>query len=409
MKPDFWIGWRQVFASMVLLAVGAATIASAYSVVAVPLAKEFNPSRMVLMLAMTVMSLVSAMLSPVLGAKMDTLPIRLITATGTASLVAGYVSLSFATSFNQVLLAYGLLMAAANVLVGPMAASVLISRWFVRTRGRALGLAISGVAIGGLVFPPLIQLLLDAFDWRTAFRIMAAVIALLMFPAVAMLVDRPSDRGLLPDGDTQMPIARRDGEASSVLSSRAIVSSSSFWLLAISFGIVLAGMKGMVTNLVPIALDQGIGAQSAALLISIFAASGFIAKLGFAAFADRVGSRLIVIASLTGFGLGCATLVGAEHGYAVIAIGVALLGFFGGLVVPLQGLIVPDLFGQASMGRATGLLNLVILVALLITPPLFGMIFDVTGNYDTAFLTFGILASVCVLVLLKAQLKTATA
>lgn len=401
MGINFWLGWRQVIASVVILAVGAATIASAYSVVAVPLSHEFAPSRMVLMLAMTVMSLVSAMLSPFLGAKMDRMSLRWLMAIGTGALVAGYAVLSFATSFNQVLLAYALLMAPANVLVGPAAVSVLISRWFVRMRGRALGLAISGVAVGAFIFPPLIQLLLDTVEWRVAFRVMAMVIALLMFPAIMLLIDRPSDRGLNADGAAFDEPAERLGGQDAPVSTSAILRTTSFWVLVASFGVVLAGMKGMVTNLVPIALDVGISPQAAALLISIFAAAGFIGKMGFAAFSDRAGPRIILVLSLLGFSLGMACLVGARHGYVVIALGVGLVGFFGGLVVPLQGLVVPMVFGRASIGKATGLLNLVVLGTLLLTPPLFGGVFDATGRYDAAFIGFCVLPLMCVLLALR--------
>ncbi len=86
-----------------------------------PLAAEFGPSRFVLMLAMTVMSLVSGLISPVLGSLMDRVSLRKIVLAGAGFMVAGYLALSFAPSFNAVLAIFALLIAPANVLMGMMA------------------------------------------------------------------------------------------------------------------------------------------------------------------------------------------------------------------------------------------------------------------------------------------------
>ena len=97
MKRNFAIGWRQDGASMVIMAC-AAMVASTYGVIAVPLAQEFQPSRMVLMLAMTIMSLGSAVAAPLLGDLMDKVSLRKLIGCGIALLVGGYLALSFASS-----------------------------------------------------------------------------------------------------------------------------------------------------------------------------------------------------------------------------------------------------------------------------------------------------------------------
>ena len=369
-----------------------AMIASTYGVLAVPLGKEFGPSRMMLMMAMTVMSLVTAALSPLLGNLMDKLSLRKLMALGAALLIAGFVALSFAGSFAQVLVIYAVFMAPANVLIGPMIATVLLSRWFVRRRGRALGMSIAGVSIAGFVFPPLIQALLDAYAWRDAVRALAAILFVIAVPAVALIVDHPAARGLAPDGDPAPP-AQADAPArtaapAAAVPAWAILSNPTFWMIAALFAFILAGMKGMVTNIVPLATDQGVAPQAAALLISTFAAAGFVAKLVFAAIADRLDPRLMLAMAAGGFAAGMACLIFAEAGYAVMALAVALVGLFGGLVMPLQGVLVPRIFGQAVIGRASGLLNFVVLGLLLVSPPLFGLIFDKTGSYDAIFAVF---------------------
>jgi MFS family permease len=395
-QGSFAMGWRQVGSAFVLLAC-VATITSSYTVVAVPLAAEFKPSRAVLMLAMTVLAGTSAVLSPLLGGLMDKTSLKRMVLAGAALLGAGYATLTFAQSFSQVLLVYALLIAPANVLLGPVAVTVLLSRWFVKRRGTALGIAIAGISMGGILFPPIIQGFLDAFPWREALRLFALLILALTVVAAAFLVDSPAAKGLHPDGAAIDPAAAGLPKRPP-LSTRAIMTDPAFWLIFAMVAVVTSGMKGMVTNLAPLAVDQGVSPTAAAYLVSIYAGCSLVAKLGFAAVADRINLRYLAITSLVGFAAGMLVLTQAQLGYLLIAAGVGIVGLFGGLMVPLESMLGARVFGRDAVGRAVGLLSMVLLVALLSTPPLFGLIFDLTGSYSGIFYTFGGLAILATLV-----------
>jgi MFS family permease len=344
----------------------------------------------VLMLAMTVTSAVSALVAPFLGTLMDRVPLPRLMMLGSLLLAAGYGALSFTTSFIQVLIIFGLLVAPANVLLGPVAATVLLSRWFVKRRGTAVGIAIAGVSMGSVFYPPVVQWLLDNHEWREAFRLLALVLLVLTLPAAALVVNRPSDKGLYPDGAAEPPPAPpvRAGGREAVVSARAILSDPAFWITVTIITIVSGGMKGMVTNLAPIALDEGIQASDAALLISLYGACGFLSKLAFAALADRLGPRPLLFLTLVGFAAGMACMARVDAGYPVMAAGLVLIGFFGGFMIPLQSLLVPMIFGERVVGRAMGLMSMVLLIAGLASPPLFGLIFDLTGSYSAIFFAF---------------------
>lgn len=381
------IAWRQLFVCFMLMgAVG--MIASTYSLIAVPLAEEFQPSRTVLMLAMTVLSGGCAVLSPFLGSLMDRLSIKWMMVTGGVLLASGYFLLSLTTSFSQVLIIFGVLIAPANVLIGPVAITVLLSRWFTRTRGRAVGIAIAGISAGGFLYPFIIQGLLDAHQWREAFRLLGLVLLIWTVPATLMVVGRPSDAGLKIEEDSANPKSAEAERLKVQVSARQIMTDPAFWLLAVTVAIVTAGMKGMITNLAPLAMENGISLSDAAPLISVFAACSFIAKLNFAALSDRLGPRVLMFVALTGFAAGMLCLAQAAMGYYVIALGVAITGLFGGLMVPIESYIAPRVFGQHAVGRAMGLLTGTILIAMLATPPLFGFIFDISGSYRGIFWVF---------------------
>lgn len=396
MASGFAVGWRQVAVSFLLLA-ATGMIASTYSLVAVPLGKEFHPDRMTLMMSMTVLSGACAILSPTLGALMDQLSVRLLMTAGGLFLAAGYFAISYATSFNQVLIIFGLLIAPANVLIGPVAITVLLSRWFSQKRGRAIGIAIAGISAGGFLFPMIIQGLLDAHQWREALRLLALVLLIWTVPATLLVVDRPADRGLHPDGAGEPSEESRREAALAPVSVWDVLSDPAFWLICLTVATVTSGMKGMVTNLAPLAIDNGVAASKAAFLISIYAGCGFIAKINFALLADRFGPRVLMFAALGGFGFGMALLTRANLGFEAIALGVGCIGLFGGLMVPIESFLAPRVFGQRVVGKAMGLISGAILVALLLSPMLFGLIFDLTGSYDGIFWTYGGIALLAML------------
>ena len=396
MQRSFAVGWTQVGISLLLLA-ACGMIAATYSVVAVPLANEYRPSRTVLMLSMTVLSGTCAVLSPVLGTLMDRFSLRVMMVVGGLCLAAGYFAISMTSSFYQVLVIFGVLIAPANVLIGPVAVTVLLCRWFARWRGRAMGIAIAGISVGGFFFPMIIQGLLDAYQWREALQLLSLILLVWTVPLALLVVNRPADRGLYPDGDEEPPKQTQEKMDRPDISAKQILTDPAFWMIAGTVAIVTAGMKGMITNLAPLAIDNGVDASLAATLISVYAACSFIAKLNFAALSDRLGPRVLMFLALGGFAAGMACLTQASLGYWMIAGGVAVTGLFGGLMVPVESYIAPRVFGQRAVGRAMGLLAGVILVALLSTPPLFGLIFDLSGRYTAIFWTFAAIAILALL------------
>ncbi|MBV1918322.1 MAG: MFS transporter [Sphingomonadaceae bacterium] len=403
MSGKFSIGWRQVWLCLILLA-ASAMVTMTYGIISVPLMKEFEPSRMVLMLTMSVISVSNAVLSPLLGTLMDKASVRLIMFYGAASLSIGYFLLSFVTSFYQVLIVFGVFMAPAQVAIGAMAVTVLLSRWFSAMRGRALGIAISGISLGGFFFPPVAQALLDTFEWREAMRVFALVIALIVLPCVMLVVNRPSERGLHPDGADEDP---EHGDPSALvagLSTRAVLTDSTFWMLALICALVFSGMRGLVTNIAPMAVDEGVDPTLIAYLLSLYAAAGVVAKLGFAWIADRINPRLILFVALVGAGASHGCMVFADQGFAMIAAGAILMGMFGGIVLPLQSFLVPRIFGRNIVGRVSGLLGLAMFVFNFSSPPVFGLTFDIFGNYDVVYAVYSALMVIAMLILPRIRL-----
>ena len=385
-------GWRQVAIAMLIQAVSVGLIFSCYSIVAIAFSNTFEPSRMVLMFGLTATSLVGALLSPWLGSSVDRYSVRSLMMFGAAALTAGYFALSYVTSMWQVVLAYAVFVAPASVLSSSLPASVLLSRWFVRRRGFAMGIAAMGYSIGGFVFPPLVQYLIGHFEWRVGLRVLSVFIFLLTVPPIYLLVvDWPEDQNQYPDGDVELPAATPTAEVAP-LGNIGVLRSPNFWVAALAVGIVMAAGAAVLGNLAPFALDIGTGPAQATLAISFYALANLAGMLVFTSIADRVDLRYALIAGEVIL-ISSTLCFSSARTFPLLASGSALIGLSVGMITPLFGFLVARLYGAAMVGRVMGRMNTVIMLLLVLSPPLFGWVRDATGSYRYAFLVYSGLAA----------------
>lgn len=400
-------GWLLVGVAFLVLMVSSGSIMYSYSVVAVPLGAAFDASRMTMMLGITGMTLAGGLLSPFMGSLIDRWSLRLMMFLGAAGLALAYILLSFTTASWQVPIIYAALMMLGINLLGPLTTSTLLARWFTRRRGMALGIAAVGTSVGGFVFPPLVQWLIDSFEWRSALRILGAGSLLLTLPAIWLVANRPADRGLHPDGDAPPPSS---GPLPPPLSTAALLRERNFWLVAISISLLFGVYSALLANLVPFALDAGATADRAAFLISAMALAGIAGKLGFGAIADRVDLRAGLAASMALVIVGVVFYVVGDS-YSMLLFGSLSLGLAAGGMLPVWGALLAVLFGAANYGRVMGMMNPVIMPMTLLGPPLAGLVHDTTGSYTGAFLGFvvALLAGLVLLPMIRmpAVLKTA--
>jgi sugar phosphate permease len=120
---------------------------------------------------------------------------------GISALVAGLLALSFAPSWIAWAVVMGSLVSMANTLLGPIVGQAAVSRWFTRSRGRAMGIAALGTSVGGIVIAPLFGLGFESIGWRMTLRIVAACVVVLAVPLLLFVFrNHPRDLGLLPEG-----------------------------------------------------------------------------------------------------------------------------------------------------------------------------------------------------------------
>ena len=388
MKKTIFAGWWQVAIGMLTQATATGTIVTCFSVIAAPLAKEFGASRRELGLVMTLTLLIGALISPMLGTAMDRFSIRKIMLAGGAALAAGYLALSFANSMAGMFVAFGLLLAFANAALGPLSYSTLLPRWFVARRARAFGLTVAGYAIGGLFLPPLFAFMIDSFGWRNAVRLFAAFVILVLIPLIAWLViDRPSDAGLYPDGRAQPSGVTTSAAAEPPQSTRTLLQDRNFWVITICICTVLLGSAGLLSNMVPFALSRGFTAKQGALFLTCFSAGSLTSKVLYMFFGDRLNPRAGLAAGLLFFTVSSGFFL-RGHTYPVLLTASFVFGMAVGTSLPLWSYLTARVFGTANVGRVFGLMNVVTMPFSLSAPPLMGAIFDRTGAYDGGFILY---------------------
>jgi MFS family permease len=400
----FWVGWQQVALSLFATAVANGIVFTSYGVIAASLAREFHPSHTVLMLGIGGLLLSAALLSPIIGAWMDRYSLRLLIAGGAAWLGLGILALSFVQAMWQVVAIYIVFLTVPVTICGPMGASILLMRWFVQKRGLALGIAIAGISIGGFIFPPLIQHLIGLVEWREALRLIALGIFLTMVPAAFFLiVDRPSDRNLFPDGAATPPAVPLRTEENKAEPAPRVLTNPNFWFIALSLGIPASAGTGVSMNMVPFAGDLGIETTQAALVLSILATLSVAGKLSFAAIADRIDLRWIQACGVILHGLGLVVLAFADRPL-LLFIGGGTIAYGSGLITPLMGPLIARVFGQERAGRIMGLAMLVALFLSMLAPVLIGAMRDLSGTYVTAFVFYAVLVGFATLLLLRIRI-----
>lgn len=400
-SPVFY-GWVIVGLGMMMQAMASGDTNALYGVFATPFAESFGNSRASVMLGTASIAFcASGLLSPFAGIWMRRYSVRRLALLGGSALCIGYTLASFATSLWQISLIYGVCWAMGNVLYGTLAVNSTVSNWFVRQRGKALGLVSLGISIGTIALPPLISWVIVEFGWPSAKRLLALMVALTLPLVFRWFKDKPEDVGLLPDGDTQAQIDASQTAAQD-WTVREVLRSQHFWLIAACIGICFASFNGVMINLVPYAIDNGSSPQTAALLLSIAAAFGMIGKVIAGIVSDRVGATLALSIPLCSIALACLLLLGNAD-YPRMALASVFVGLSSGGSIPVWGALIGRYFGRDSFSTVMGLMNPMLVPLLVICAPLLAAVREASGSYDAGLLCVSALALFALL--LAAKLK----
>ncbi len=387
-RARVFYGWWIVAASFAVQFMVMGTTFYSYGVLLKPLSEGLGASRFAVGSALPMLLLMGALTGPLIGREVDRRGARRLMLLGTVFMTAGFLAFAQIDSIFGLYAAFGGLVALGAALLGPLPNTALVANWFQRGRGTALGISQIGISLSGLFMAYVTTWLVGAYGWRTALQCFAVVPIVLVIPVVALvIVNRPQDRGLLPDGRT----ADGDEAGSAPLpthgSLRDALRERDLWLIALVIGLNFAGSGSVIQVIHSHVTDLGHSAARAASVLSLMAGMAALGKPVFGGLADRISPR-----SAMGIAIGLQVVglvaILLSPGFAALLGASIIFGLgFGGLI-PLFGMLIAARFGAARLGRMMGAAGPVMLPFQLLGLPLATAVFDRTGSYTPAFVTF---------------------
>ncbi|MFT3907228.1 MAG: MFS transporter [Steroidobacteraceae bacterium] len=331
---------QKLFYGWIIVATAILGIASSFSVLvlnmtglfAAPLKAEFGWSTSQIFLGSGIAGIGGILSAPFIGAISDRFGVRRVLALSFA--IEALILLSYKFMGSDPMGYYVRYGALAVLCMGTtqVVFSRIISAWFNRRLGLALGLALAGVGVGGAIWSLVIQKFIDLYGWRNAYAGMAALIACITLPLVVLLVrETPLAMGQNIDGD-ENSTARATTAAveHSGLTLREAAGTGQYWLMIGVFLLMGCGLQSVQIHLVPLLVSRGNSAQlasqvQATLSVAVIFGRVFSGWLLDRLFAPRV-AQLFLIAPIIGISALILGVTGAPAFAAAMCVGLAVGG-----------------------------------------------------------------------------------
>ncbi|MBX9590597.1 MAG: MFS transporter [Hyphomonadaceae bacterium] len=363
--------WARLVASLLLGTIG--SIGMWAVVVALPAVQaDFNVARADASLPYTLAMLGFGGGAVLIGRLVDRFGVVIPVVAATLIMGLAFIASGLAPSL--------LLFAVANLLIGfgssasfaPLMAD--ISHWFTRRRGIAVAICASGNYLGGAIWPPIVQRIIETSGWRANQMIVGVVCIAMMLPLALVL-----RRRLAPQQVEAQDMAAASASASLGLHPRAL-----FALLCLAGISCCVAMSMPQVHIVAYCGDLGYGVARGAEMLSLMLGFGIISRIASGFIADRIGAvaTLLVGSVLQGVALLLYLLFDGLTPLYVIS---ALFGLFQGGIVPMYAIIVREYFPPNQTGTLVGLVIMSTILGMALGGWVSGAIFDMTGSYWQAF------------------------
>ncbi len=401
-KGRFFYGYHLVGVAFLLMVLFSGCGVFAFSLFVKPLEASLGWGRGQVMAGFTLFYLMVGFASPVVGRFVDRHGARPVIAIGALMMSLGFVIVSRMSDLYLFYLGYVIVGIGASAM-GLVPCSALMSNWFKRKRGTALGLMGAGIGAGGVVMAPFIGYMLARFDWRAAYVSMAILILAVAIPlALGVVRTRPSDMGLYPDGD-RAPAgdpgdATLGGGEKEGFTLQQALRTRAFWLMAVAFAFSNFANMGTIQNSAPFLADIGYPTATGASALGAIAFGSGTGKLFFGWLCDKMrASHVCAIGiALQLSGVLLLLTVRADSPLAVIWIYALLLGLGVGAWLPSLSMLGSTNFGLLFYGAVFGALNMAQSMGTSTGPLFSGLVHDVTGSYVGAFTTAAVLLAIAI-------------
>ena len=310
----------------------------------------------------------------------------------------GMIWLSVIDSLLEFYLVFILLVTVGRSLSAMVAIDTTVANWFIRRRGTAFGILRTAVAVGaaGVI---VVSWFINEFGWRSAFVATGIGILLIGIPTAFVMKPRPELYGLLPDGDSPVKTVDPATHATSDTENQhypnndigmtvtEALYSRAFWALSIGFAIRLMVTGAATLHAIPLVEDLGYSGATAAGVLGSMGMVSIVGRLGGGFMNDAFGTKPVAVASVCLLAVSCLILAYAQNLWQVMLF-VAIYAPSYGCSAATMPAIKGDYFGRKSFGSILGLSGMVQMGGSMLGPIFAAYVFDTSGSYSIAFLTF---------------------
>lgn len=277
--------------------------------------------------------------------------------------------------------------------------NTMVSNWFVRRRGRALGIANAGISLSGVFLPYLAMLLLGWVSIEASFLLIGSMLLLLAPIAWFVVKESPEEVGLTPDGvgapdepgggppaDPAMTVPNDPSGDESIWTLGRLIRVGAFWKVGTAYGLMVMCVGSIMFQLAPRFMEMGFNQRQAMLMLALTALLGACGKYVWGMLCDHFEPKRVAAALMALTGLG--VLSGLSAGSS-LALGFFIIcfGFSMGGIMSTHPIIIADLFGRKSFASVYKYVAL-FMVLEAVGFVAMGLSFDLTGSYNTAFIGY---------------------
>jgi MFS family permease len=357
------------------------TFGAAYSFSAffASLQQAFGASRGEIALSFSIAVPLYYLVGAISGPLADRVGSRATCIFGTVMAGSGLMFAAAANSLWQIHVGFGLGLG-VGIGFSYVPAIAAVQRWYVRHRGFASGIAVSGIGFGTLLVPPFTAMLIEWSGWRGAWTVLGLSIIVIGSAASLFIDNSPSRYGALPDGGivglgTNSGFGLAEG-----YSLRQAVASRPFILLYASLITIWIGASIPFVHLVPYAEDCGLSHGTAVTIFGLVGIGSIAGRFLLGRAADRIGLRFLLAAVFAGVALMQLWWLAAATAWQLAMFAFVFGVCYGGFVALYPALIVAY-FGNRNVSGIMGVLYTGGAAGSFLGPKLAGDAFDAFGSY----------------------------
>jgi MFS family permease len=386
-------GWYLVGACVLITLYTGGVVHFGFTAVFEPIADEFGWGYAQISLASSLRGLEMGLLAPLMGLLVDRLGPRKLILAGSILMSLGFLLLSRVSSIASFYGAFAMLSIGMSTCTGTVLLTA-VNNWFRTKAGLATGIVTSGFGLGGILIP-IVTSLVDSFQWRTAMLIIGFGIFIIVLPLSLLVRHKPEQYGYQPDGEARSALEPTEVHIPTTITEIDVTAKQAlrnrpFWHVAIASLCHAFVVGAVVTHMMPYLSSLGIARSTSSLVALVLPVTSIGGRLSSGWLSDRLGRRHIFAASfvLMTAGLFLFSQVTAGMMWLVVLFIVTFsLGW--GCSVTSRIAVLREYFGRGSFGTILGFTSGIMMLGNIAGAPLAGWVFDNWGSYQGAWLGFG--------------------